>query len=146
MDSDWSCVLPNPKYDSSQELYHATPNLGNGCLMAVPTTVENPDFSTYALELISEKSVGTSYDAFVETKCKLQDVTDEDAAKCLDIIFNGMVYDLGFVNNIGGIGNALSSTLAASETNIYPRILQRMEGNIPVILEKIKTDYEKIDQ
>ena len=138
--------LPNPKYDSKQELYHATPNLGNGCLMGIPTTVSDSEFATYALELISEKSVNTTYTAFVETKCKLQDAVDEDAAKCLDLIFNGMVYDLGFVNNIAGLGKVVTSSLASSPTNNYPRLLQRLESTIPIMLNNIKEDFQKIEQ
>jgi hypothetical protein len=138
--------LPNPKYDEKQELYHATPNLGNGCLLGVPSTVLDSEFATYALELISEKSVDTTYTAFVETKCKLQDAIDDDAAKCLDLIFNGMVYDLGFVNNIAGLGKVVTSSLAGASTNNYPRLLQRLESTIPVMLDKIKTDFQKLDQ
>ena len=138
-------VLPNPKYDSNQEHYHATPNLYNGSLLGVPSTVPDRDFVGYALELISEKSVDTTYKAFIETKCKLQEVEDEDAAKCLDIIFNGMVYDLGFVNNIGGLSTLLTETMGGAPSNNYSRLISRYSTTAEFMLQKIKDDYAKID-
>jgi ABC-type glycerol-3-phosphate transport system substrate-binding protein len=138
-------VLPNPKFDSNQEHYHATPNLYNGSLLGVPSTVADREFVGYALELISEKSVDTTYKAFIETKCKLQEVEDEDAAKCLDIIFNGMVYDLGFVNNIGGLSTLLTTTMGGASSNNYARLIGRYSTNAEYMLEKLKSDFAKID-
>jgi len=138
-------VLPNPKYNEKQEYYHCTPNLGNGSLMGIPVTVADSDFAGYALELISEKSVNTTYKAFVETKCKLQDVPDADAAKCLDIIFNGIVYDIGFINDLGGLGTLLRSSLATADGNNYVRFFSRVEKSANIQIEKIREAYAKID-
>jgi hypothetical protein len=138
-------VLPNPKYDEKQEYYYAIPNLGNGCLFAIPATVEDPSRAGFFLEAISEASVDSSYVAYIETKCKLQDVVDQEAAKCLDIIFDGIVYDIGFISNIGGLGDLAAWNLVKSNTNNYSRMFDRYKANAEFQIQKIRDAYAAMD-
>ena len=132
-------------FDEDQKDYYSIPNLGNGSLFGVPATVMDPSFAGFALEAISEKSVNTTYDAYIDKKCKLQDAPDADAAKCLDIIFEGIVYDLGFINDLGGLGNLLKSSMATATSNNYVRLLQRVQFAAETQINKIKEKYPSID-
>ena len=138
-------ILPLVKYDENQERYHTTPNLLNGSLLGVPATVAEPDFAGYALELISEKSVNTSYPAFIESRCKLQNAPDEDAAKCLDLVFNGIVYDLCFINSIGNFDTILTSTLPSNGTNTYNRLYTRLSNGAELEIQKIRDTFSKLE-
>ena len=134
-------VLPNPKYDERQEKYYTIPNLGNGSLLGVPVTVCDVPFAGYALELITEKSVNTTYKAFIEVTCKLQKVQDEDAARCLEIIYDGVVYDLAFVCDLGGAGQLVWNTLAKSSQNNWTRLFNSNKEKIDKAITEIRDAY-----
>ena len=133
--------LPNPKLNEKQEEYSSFPNYGNGSLFAVPASVVDLAKAGFGLEAISEESVDTTYYAYIETKCKLQDAFDEDAAKCLDIIFEGVVYDIAFTSNIGGLGSLVKDTLVAQKTNTYARLYDRISKIAEKEIAKIKETY-----
>ena len=134
-------AIPNPKYNEEQKEYYSMPNPGNGSLFAVPSTVYDAVKAGFALEAISEESVDTSYEAYIETKCKLQDVYDEDSAKCLDIIFKGVVYDIVQITDIGNLNRIVSSEIPNSESNIYARLYDKNEKRAKNELKKIKEAY-----
>jgi hypothetical protein len=138
-------ILPNPKYDEKQEQYHTVPNLGNGTLLSVPATVADPDFAGYALQAITEESVDTTYYTYIEEKSKLQNAYDEDVATCMGLIFDGVVYDIVFISNIGQLGGLARDTLGANKTNNYARLMSRFEGSANAYLDKIKEAYKAMD-
>ena len=139
-------VLPNPKYDTNQEEYYSIPNLGNGSLLGVPATVVDTAFAGYALEAISEESADTTYTAFIETNCMLQKAYDEDAAKCLDIIYNGIAYDIAFVSDIGALGTMMWKTLAGSTSNLYARLFTRYQTVAEKQISDIRETYAGLVQ
>lgn len=138
-------VLPNPKYNKNQDLYYTIPNLVNGSLFGVPSTAADSEFVGYALELISEKSIDTSYRAFIEVNSKLQKVYDEDSAKCLELIYDGVVYDIAFVSNIGNIGNIFWRNVAGSTTNNYQRVYQRNQSAVETSIDNIRKAYAELE-
>ncbi len=135
-------VLPMPKLSSDQKDYYSLPDTNNGTLMAVPATVNDAAKAGFGLQKISEESVSTSYNAYIETKCKLQDAYDEDMAKCLDIIFDGVVYDVAYVADIGGM-RQLMSDLVNGGMNIYASQFKKKEKKAAAEMKDIKTTYAK---
>ena len=138
-------VLPNPKFDERQESYHSIPNLGNGSLLGVPVTIPDREFAGYALEVISEQSVDTTYTAFIETTCKLQKVQDDDAARCLELIYDGIAYDIGFVSNIAGLGGMVWTTLASASVNNYSRVYGRIVDSANITIDRIREAYKALE-
>ena len=138
-------VLPNPKFDEKQEAYYSIPNLGNGSLLGVPVTTPDKEFAGYALEVLSEKSVDTTYTAFIETTSKLQKVQDADAAKCLGLIYDGIAYDIGFVSNLAGLGKMVWTSLAPASGNIYNRVYGRIVDSANIAIDKVRTDYQALE-
>ena len=100
----------------------------------------------FGLQALTEESLTTSYEAYIETKCKLQDVYDEDAAKCLDIIFNGVVYDIVFICDIGGLGKLMWSSMAGLRTNTYSRTFKSAEKIASKQIAEIRKTYEELGQ
>lgn len=139
-------VLPNPKYTADQEQYHTIPNLGNGSLLGVPVTVVDVPFAGYALELITEKSATTTYTAFIEETCKLQKIQDEDTAKCLELIYDGVVFDMVFISNLGGLYTVLINNVTMVKTNQWARLFDRNKTNAQTAIDEIKAAYEALDQ
>ena len=135
-------AIPNPKYNEEQEDYYSFPNFSNGSLFAVPTTIFDPDKVGFALEAISEESVDTTYREYIDTKCKLQDAYDEDSARCLDIIFENVVYDIVHISDIGDLAKVVNSELPQSESNIYARRFYQLERKTRKALKEIRDAYE----
>ena len=138
-------TLPNPKFNEDQDAYYSLPNVGNGTLFGVPATVYDPAKAGFGLQAISEESVDTSYKAYIETKCKLQDVYDEDGAKCLDIIFENVVYDILQITDAGGIGHVVNFDMSKEQSNTYARRFSSVEKRANNELKKIKEAFEKYD-
>ena len=138
-------VLPNPKYNERQDMYYTIPNLVNGSLLGVPATVVDKMFAGYALELISEKSVNTSYYAFIEKNCKLQKIYDEDSARCLELIYEGVVYDIAFVSDLGGIGTTFWKNVVGMKTNTYKRIYGSNQSRVETAIKEIKDAYAALE-
>ncbi len=138
-------LLPNPKYDEDQEDYYSLYNFGNGSLLSVPASVVDVDFAGFALEAISEASVDTTYEAYIETKCKLQDAYDEDAAKCMDLIFDGVVYDIAFVSDIGGLGQMVYKTMVQQKTNTYGRQYKALSKIVSKEFNNIREAYAGLE-
>ena len=133
-------VLPTPKYDEKQDSYHCFPNPPNGTLFAIPSTINDISFAGFGLQALSEESVETSYTEYVETKCKLQIAFDEDMAKCLNIIFDNIVYDIAFLDNYGGLADVLNSIVKES-SNIYGRQYSKYERRAKAEIKKVTDAY-----
>ena len=134
-------VLPLPKYDSEQEVYYALPDISNGTIMGIPATVNDADKAAFGIQALSEEAVDTSYYAYIETKCKLQDAYDQDVAKCLEIIFKNVVYDIAHFNDIGGLGKIVHSDLVQQPTNVYARLYSKYERKAHNEIADIKEKY-----
>ena len=136
-------VLPNPKYNEAQASYISMPNLGNGHLFAVPVTVGDIEMAGFGLQAISEESVATTYNAYIEERCKKQDAEDLDMAKCLEIIFDGVAYDVALIDDIGGLGSVMHKDLLVSGTNTFSRLYKSKERRAKTQIKNIKEAYEK---
>ena len=92
-------VCPFPKFDENQDKYLAMADVC-GMLFSVPVTTPTPEFSGFMLEALSSDSQDVLYN-YYELTCKVKHTYDEDSAEMLDLIFDGIVYDLGMVYDIG---------------------------------------------
>ncbi len=122
--------MPFPKIDASQERYYNMMNYHNCSVFAIPYTVVDPSQIGFYLEAISEESVTTTYPAYVESKCKIQDSYDELTAKILDLCFESTSYDVIACLDPGGIFTIISDQIPGFRTNIFVR-LYNSKGDKP---------------
>ena len=101
----------------------------------------DPSFAGYALEVISETSVKTTYNKYIEDKCLLQNVVDQDAANCLRLVFEGITYDIAFISDIGGYGIMMRNELGSYSSNTFKRLFSSKLDAAKGVLEDIKTAY-----
>ncbi len=83
-------ILPYPKYDEEQENYRC---LDWGGLMAVPTTVRNPELVGATIELLSFESAETTIPVFYDKVLSGQLAQDPDASRMIEIILDNICYD-----------------------------------------------------
>ena len=137
-------VLPNPKYNTAQETYYSVPNWKHGHLFAVPVTVNDIEKAGFGLQAISEESVTTSYNAYIEERCKKQDAEDLDMAKCLETIFDGVVWDVAFIDNIGNLGDIMRGELLMNGSNNFASQYKTKESKAKRTIAQIKTKYSNL--
>ena len=127
MESDFG-VLPFPKYDETQDEYITTAS-DSGYVVAIPVTVSDAGRSGLILEALAAESVNTVTTALYDVCLNGKYVRDEESAEMIDIIFNGKVYELGYMLDLGSFRSMLKnletaystdvvSTLAANQTKI----------------------------
>lgn len=93
-------IIPFPKYDESQDGYYSS--VWNG-LVCVPITAKDMDLCGAVLETMAYYSQSTLMPAYYDKLLDSKFVRDETSSEMLDIIFDGLVYDVGlcFDNFIG---------------------------------------------
>ena len=129
-------VVPNPKYDSSQEnYYHRTDPYDT--LLSVPITNTDFERTGLLLEWLSWKSSKTLLPAFYETTVKLKRQRDETAMEMLDIIKGSIYYDIADIFGLGiseVIWNAYNKEDLASQ---YAKNEEKMQKKIDKLVETI---------
>ena len=104
-----------PKLNSSQENFYSTVNFRYSSLCAVPYTVMDTSFAGFGLEALAEYSAapGSTYEAYIETKCKVQGSSDQRMYDMYDIIFSNPVYDIAIIANFGELRSIMTSRVPA---------------------------------
>ena len=134
-------ILPVPKYDEVQNGYYSIVN-NYGMMFAIPVSCQDPDFSGFMLEALSAASTDTSLKAYYEISCKTKYTYDEGSAKMLDLVFDGMRYDLAAIYNIHGMSNIFESLIDKPNQNIASRYAA-VEKSASKDLDKLVADLTK---
>ena len=135
-------IVPFPKMSSDQEDYYNFANVDNSSVFAIPYTVADPAQVGFYLEAISEESCKTTYDAYIESKCKVQDSYDELTAKMLDLSFNCITYDIITCLNVGGLYSIISSQIPNFRANVYVRLYEGKGDKPQTELEQYIFQFE----
>ena len=138
-------VLPSPKLNSSQESFYSTVNFRYSSLCAVPYTVMDTSFAGFGLEALAEYSAapGSTYEAYIETKCKTQNSVDQRMYDMYEIIFSNPVYDIAIVGNFGTIKDIITSKVpkegnASSYATLYQANSEAAVNKINELMEDIR--------
>jgi hypothetical protein len=134
--------IPYPKKDSSQERYLTQINVENGSLFAIPYTVSDPAMVSFFLQAITEESTNTTYTAFIDTKCKVQDVYDELSAEMLDLTLQNVAYDVVAICGYGGLWDVIANLVPEFGTNIYKRLWDSKYQTAEDQIDALIANYE----
>ena len=135
-------ALPFPKLDEAQEEYHTL--TAQAMLITVPVTNAKPDFAGFMLEALSAEAKYTSLPAYIETSCKTKYMYDEDSAEMLDLTFDGIIYDLGMLYNVGGLYTLIATTIPQARQNTFSSGYAAAESKAQSELDKIIAAYLEI--
>ena len=138
-------ILPQPKYDEQQDGYYTTVQYGNSGAIAIPKSNTDLEFTGIILEALAAESRYTTYPTFVETVLKVKDTPDEQAKKMLDIIFDGIVYDVADAFDFGGIVNVFNNKLYQTKQNNMYSNYDNIERYILDALEATVERYKDLE-
>jgi hypothetical protein len=138
-------ILPHPKYEvDPTQPYLTQINIVNGSLFAIPYTVSDPARTAFYVEALSEYSVETTYDAFIETKCKVQDSYDELCARMLDLSIQNVAYDIVAICGYGGLYDVIGDSIPSVGQNLYKKLWDAKKKITETAIESLINEYKSM--
>lgn len=141
MENDFG-ILPYPKLTVNQDTYYTTTSPFNSQFVCIPLVVSDIRMVgeiTEALAYIGEKEITPAlYDVTLEG----QSARDAESTEMLDIIFDNIVYDIGYYYQVGPYNKQLIMNLRERNSNwasMYESLLPAAESWI----ENINEAYAK---
>lgn len=135
-------IVPEPKYDESQEKYCTPCSAGMAYGIVIPISAVDPEFSAYMIEITCCEGKNYVSNAWYETILKTREASDKESEEMIDLIFNNVVYDTVSVYNITGISGIFDKLVKERSTNIVSE-LDAVKGSANAAIEKIVEDYDK---
>lgn len=136
--------LPNPKYTADQENYYTIPDIVGSVVLGVPYTALNKDFSGFCTQALSELSTTTTLPAYYETKCKLSLSYDQRCSDMLDLIFDGITYDVVYISNLGNLKSDVYGAIASYNASAWTRLYNKKAEAAQIALDEIITAYQEM--
>ncbi len=123
-------ILPYPKWDEAQKGYYTMVDGGHEGL-AIPLSVGDTDFVGMIVEALNAESYKRTVPTFYDVVLKAKGSRDEQSVAMLDMIFEGRVFDFGYV--FGEFGAAF-----------WPQYLvEQKSADIASYYEKKHLPYDK---
>ena len=128
-------LLPIPKYDEVQDSYYNSINLYWTSCIAVPVTNDKLEMTGVILEALAAESVDTVTEAYYDIIFLNKAVRDNDSIEMVDLILQTRKFDIGYLNDWGGMRIMFESFLKSSDKN-FASIYASNESAINTAFEK----------
>jgi hypothetical protein len=132
-------VLPLPKYSEAQENYYSYvgPSVIN---MAIPSSSPDLERTGIILENICAHSYGTLRTAYFKTTLQDKLLRDEKSQQMLDIIYDNIDAELGYVFSFGDIHTTFMNALGAGEgiASAFASVKEKVNTAITTYLDKLE--------
>lgn len=137
-------LLPMPKYDDAQTEYRATP-VGTD-LYSIPSTVTDIDFVSVMLEALNAETYRSVYPKYYDIALKTKSSRDEESGEMLDLIFDSLYYDFGFINgsNISYIADYFGNNITGKVED-YASFWAKNEAQYRRDLDDLVAAYQSME-
>jgi len=123
-------IIPYPKWDEAQPQYY-TMSDGAHDVMAVPITINDPEFTSIIIEALNAETYKQVIPALYDTAFKVKYARDEMATEMLDMILEGRFFDFGYIyDGWEGIAFLLDSVLSRKSSDYASAYASREAGAI----------------
>ena len=132
-------VLPQPKYDESQEDYLTAVQTEYSAAIGVPSSLGGADLEMTGilLEALSAVSSGTTYPAFIEDILLAKKAPDSESAEILRMMYDHLVFDVFATFQVGSIDSVVYG-------NLYSKKGENFISTVEKKLSAIEKGYQKI--
>jgi len=134
-------VLPYPKYTADQENYYSLISTSLVPGYSIPVTNAKPENAGLILEALAYYSVDTLTVAYYDTALNDRYIRDTESGEMLDIIFASRVYDFGYINNIGGLGELITNVYK-SQSNTFASQYASLEAKALAAIDELNGSFE----
>ena len=141
MESDFG-LLPYPKLTATQENYYSTVTPYNSQFVCIPIVQDNIERTGVVTEAIAYYGKKDVLPVYYDVNLKGRVSRDAESSDMLDIIFDNLVYDIGFLYQIGPYNKNFNYMVSRGTTNfnsVYDSLLPTAEAQ----LERINNEYAK---
>ena len=135
-------ILPVPLYDESQDRYYHIINPHVAAMLLVPKDCKDLTRAGYVLDALGAESKNVLTPAYYDQYLKSKGTRDDDSEEMLDIIFNSMTYDIGYLYDFGGLGgmtlslvNGYKPDLASSYAKYEPKAIKAIDKMVTAFRE-----------
>jgi len=102
METDFG-ILPPPKFDLSQERYHAKVDPWCTSAVSIPITVNCLETTGLIVEALAFESRFTLLPAYYDINLRTKFARDEESGEMIDLILDNRFYDIGRIYDWGGM-------------------------------------------
>jgi len=143
METDFG-ILPMPLYDEKQERYYHSVNPHVAQMMAIP--ISNPDVEKTGAIAQHMGAIAKNIltPAYYDISLKGKHARDEESIMTMDLIFNTMTYDPGYMNNWGGLANFTLQMVDSYKSDLVSQY-EKLEPKAQTALEKMVDKYASLD-
>ena len=131
-------IIPCPKYDKQQEKYLTSVDARGGVL-ALPINTIDIERSGIIVEALSADSRNYVVPAYYDISLTMKDARDEESKEMLDILFDGRVYDIGYIYD-SGMYWLMGNLLQQKRTN-FASEYEKNEAKYQKHYDKITAQY-----
>ncbi len=135
MESDFG-ILPYPKLNEAQDSYYTTVAPFNSQFICVPLIQNDVDRTGVVTEALAYYGKQIVTPAYYDINLIGQSTRDEESSDMLDIIFDSLVFDIGYYYQIGPYNKQLIYMVRAYNTNftsMYDTYKNSAQGLLDVI-------------
>jgi hypothetical protein len=141
MESDYG-IVPQPKYDESQEEYKSY--LGFTIpILYIPANVSDPERTGTIMEACSTASYDHVTPKMFEIVTKLKNVRDEDSSEMIEVIIRNKHIDTAHFYDVEGYGTLPRNVIGQKSANIASMI-KAFERIAAKEWDKIITEFDKL--
>jgi hypothetical protein len=140
MDSDFG-VVPYPKLDEEQDKYHTYVD-GHSPLLGIPKTASDIARTGAITEELSYLSKKYLVPAYYDVTLKTKFARDEESAEMLDYIFDGRVYDFGYIYDFSTA--YIFQNQINSNKREYVSAIEKSLTAAQTTIEKVIAAYDEI--
>ncbi len=142
MESDFG-VLPYPKLTEAQDNYYTTIAPFNSNFVCVPLIQEDVERTGTIMEALAYYGKKIVTPALYDVTLIGQSTRDAESEPMLEIIFDNLVYDIGYYYQIGTYNKELIYALRDRDAN-FTSMYERKQVNAKTMLKIINTYYAKV--
>ena len=132
-------IVPFPKYDESQESYHATSFYGTPCY-SIPVTCADPERSAILGDALTYLSYEMVWPVYRNTTLEQKGLRNEDSIEMLDIIIKSAAPDLVLSYNIGSEMRTEVLNAITEKTGNFASIYASYESQMKTDLDKVNNN------
>ncbi len=141
MESDFG-LLPYPKLTETQDNYYSTVTPFNSQFICVPLVQEDIECTGMITEALAYYGQKIVLPAYYDVNLKGMVSRDEESSDMLDIIFDNLVYDLGFLYQIGPYNKNFNYMVSRRQTN-FTSVYESLKPVAEMQLQLINQGYTK---
>ena len=143
METDYG-ILPNPRYEATQDRWYCTFSAGLASVVAMPFVQEDPERTGEILELANYYSSKTTSPAYYTKTLVGEKIRDDESSFCLDIIFNNKFVDIGHYFQIASLNVEMYNYVQSQKSGAFASLISSKMRAANVIVDSLNRKIEDL--